>query len=128
MTEMTLDVNSINRIRSFSGEATPLFPSNKNEPENKIEKSISTHPGKKKQENIFSTAKIDDLSKKLNDYLEYHQTSMGFFIHEELDNQIVVEIKDRETGELVRQIPSEELLRIREKMLTSTGLIFDTVG
>jgi flagellar protein FlaG len=53
------------------------------------------------------------------------QTNLGFSIHEELDNQVIVEIRDRKTGELIRQIPSEELLSIREKMAELTGLLFD---
>jgi len=128
MTEMALDVNSINTIRSFSDEVKPTFPSNNSKSNNNVEKSIQVHPERNKQEKNFSTGTLHEVSKELNSYLENHQTSMGFFIHKKLDNQIVVEIKNRETGELVRQIPSEELLKIRERMVTSTGLIFSTIG
>lgn len=54
-----------------------------------------------------------------------HQTKMGFVIHEGLTNQVVVEIKDKKTDELVRQYPSEKLLNIKEEIKKSTGLLFD---
>lgn len=128
MTETALDLNTINTIRSFSNEVKPTVPSNNSQSENKVGKLIQGHPERKNQEKNFSTGILHELSKELNRYLEGHQTSMGFFIHKKLDNQVVVEIKNKNTGEIVRQIPSEELLKIRERMVTSTGLIFDAIG
>ncbi len=46
-------------------------------------------------------------------------------LHDEIDNQVIVEIKNIETDELIRQFPPEELLQIREKMIDLTGLLFD---
>ena len=42
-----------------------------------------------------------------------------------LNHQVIVEIKNRKTNELVKQIPSEELVTIKEKMAELTGLLFD---
>ncbi len=128
MTGLALEVNNTNMIRSFSDEAKPPLPSSKDKPKNRIETSIQVNSERKRQEKKFRSGILHELSKELNTYLEDHQISMGFFIHKKLNNQIVVEIKNRETGELVRQVPSEELLRIREGMVTSTGLIFNTIG
>ena len=65
------------------------------------------------------------LTDHMNDIMDDLQTSLGFSIREELNHQVVVEITDRKTNELVKQIPSEELLKIKEKMEELTGLIFD---
>ncbi len=62
---------------------------------------------------------------ELNELMEDLQTNLGFYIREDLNHQIVIEIKDRSTDELIRQIPSEEMLLIREKMVELNGLIFD---
>lgn len=62
---------------------------------------------------------------ELNEYMDDLQTNIGFSIREDLNRQVVVEIKNRKTDEMVRQIPSEELLIIREKMVELSGFIFD---
>jgi flagellar protein FlaG len=78
-----------------------------------------------KKEAHVSVEEAKGLSEELNDYMDDLQTDLGFSIHEDLDNQIVVEIKNRETGELIKQIPTEEMLQIKEKMKELTGLLFD---
>lgn len=75
-----------------------------------------------KEKTIEQTKAIVD---ELNAYMDDLQTNLGFSINQELGNQVVVEIKNRQTDELVRQIPSEALLKIKEKMIELTGLFFD---
>jgi flagellar protein FlaG len=38
---------------------------------------------------------------------------------------VVVEIKNRETDEVIKQIPSEEILELRVKMEELTGMLLD---
>ena len=71
---------------------------------------------------INATLKVTN---ELNELMDDLQTNLGFYIREDMDHQIVVEIKDKSTDELVRQIPSEEMLLIKDKMLELNGLIFD---
>ncbi|MCK5162646.1 MAG: flagellar protein FlaG [Desulfobacula sp.] len=80
---------------------------------------------KEEQSRILSAKETKELTNEMNDLMDDLQTSLGFSIREELNHQIVVEIKNRETNELIKQIPSEELLTIKEKMEEFTGLIFD---
>lgn len=79
----------------------------------------------KKEESQFTAQEAKDLAEGLNEIMDDLQTSLGFFIRDDLNHQVVVEIKNRETNELIKQIPSEELLSIKEKMEELTGLIFD---
>jgi len=76
----------------------------------------------KQELTVSDTKKLVD---ELNEYMDDLQTQLGFSIREDLDHQVVVEIKNRETEELLKQIPSEELLKIREKMEELTGFLFD---
>lgn len=81
---------------------------------------------KKEEQNKGLSAKdAKELTKEMNSLMDDLQTSLGFSIREDLNQQIVVEIKNRETDELIKQIPAEELLSIKEKMEEFTGLIFD---
>jgi flagellar protein FlaG len=82
--------------------------------------------GKKgQQEDRLNAKATKELVEELNDYMDDLKTSLGFSIREELNHQVVVEIKNRQTDELIKQIPSEELLKIRERMAELTGFLFD---
>lgn len=80
--------------------------------------------GKKPQENL-EAKDAKKIAEALNEYMDDLQTNLGFSIRDDLENTVVVEIKNRKTNELIRQIPSEELLTIMENMKELTGIIFD---
>jgi flagellar protein FlaG len=122
-----MDISNIDTTISPPDAIKPTTTLNidKDAADTKSSKSIQIQPTEDKQENNFNVEDIEELSKELNNYMDDFQTNLGFSIHEELDNQVIVEIRDRKTGELIRQIPSEELLSIREKMAELTGLLFD---
>ena len=78
------------------------------------------------REETFSSQETKQMVEEMNDIMDDLHTSLGFSVREDLQNrQVVVEIKDRDTNELIKQIPSEEMLTIKEKMLEFTGLLFD---
>jgi flagellar protein FlaG len=77
------------------------------------------------QGNDLDAQAVEEMTEVLNEYMDDLQTNLGFSIREDLENQVVVEIKNRETDELIRQIPSEELLTIMENMRELNGIIFD---
>ncbi len=78
----------------------------------------------KKQPTMKDAQKMVD---ELNDYMDDLQTSLGFSVTRdpENQNQIVFQIKDRSTDEVIRQIPTEEIQKIKEKMTELTGLLLD---
>jgi flagellar protein FlaG len=122
-----MDIKNVNQSVSppEAIQPTPAVNKDKTADELKRSKSIQLQSGEDRQGLNFTVGDIEDLSKELNSYMDDLHTSLGFFIHEELENQVVVEIRDRETDEVIRQIPPEELLKIREKMVELTGLLFD---
>ena len=78
-----------------------------------------------------STGQIDSVSReKLNSAVEATKSFVGtvnssleFSIDEDTD-KTVVKIVDKETKELIRQIPSEEMLSIAKALDTIKGLLF----
>lgn len=80
---------------------------------------------KAEQEREFSAEQAEQLAIQMNEIMDDLQTSLGFSIREDLDHQVVVEITDRKTKELIKQIPTEEMLAIKEKMEEFSGLLFD---
>ncbi|MEA2061001.1 MAG: flagellar protein FlaG [Thermodesulfobacteriota bacterium] len=79
----------------------------------------------KTQEKSATNQALEEIAEELNEYMDDLQTNLGFIVKEEFNHQVVVEIKNRKTDELVKQIPAEELLEIKEKMEELTGLLFD---
>ncbi len=70
---------------------------------------------------------IGELPKERKSHLGKLQTSMGFVLNEKLSDQMVMVIKNRKTGELIRLVPSEKQLKIKNQMAVSTGLLFDQI-
>ena len=89
--------------------------------ENKVQAKKNEDP----QDESLSPDDVKEMAEALNEYMDDLQTNLGFSIREDLDHQVVVEIKNRKTDELIKQIPSEELLKIMENMKELNGIIFD---
>ncbi|MFZ5774292.1 MAG: flagellar protein FlaG [Thermodesulfobacteriota bacterium] len=71
--------------------------------------------------------KGEELSKAVEDIqerLDVMGTRLNLAISKDPD-AVVVKVTDRKTGELVRQIPSEDVLQLRKQLLELTGLLFD---
>ena len=82
--------------------------------------------GEQKPENeALSVEETEQVTIDLNEYMSDLQTNLRFSIYEKLDHQVVVEIKNKETDEVIKQIPSEEILEIRVKMEELTGMLLD---
>ncbi len=77
------------------------------------------------QEQALSSQETEEITIDLNEYMSELQTDLRFSMYEKLNHQVVVEIKNRKTDELIKQIPSEALLELRVKMEELTGLLLD---
>ena len=67
--------------------------------------------------------KVAELVEKIQEYLEELNISLKFRVDDKT-GQIVVQVLDG-AGDLIRQIPPEELLKLREKMKELRGVLFD---
>ncbi len=72
-----------------------------------------------------STEEIKQTVESLSGSMDMLNTKLSFSVSEETD-QIVVTVTNRETGEVIKQIPSEELVNLRAKMDELIGILFDT--
>ncbi len=66
-----------------------------------------------------------EMAAVLNEYMDDLQTHLGFSVREDLGRLVIVEIKNRKTDEVIKQIPTEELLKIMENMKELSGIFFD---
>ncbi len=72
----------------------------------------------------FSEDQIISAIESANKALEIHMTNFEFSIHEET-KEIMVKVKDSETGEIIREIPPERVLDAVAKMWKLAGILVD---
>ncbi len=70
---------------------------------------------------------IEKLKEKINKLLSSWNIQLDFTIDKDLD-KVVVKVKDKDTGKVIRQIPPEEMLKIAKSIEEVTGLLLDLWG
>ena len=53
-----------------------------------------------------------------------HDVNLQFSVHQ-ASGQVVVAVTDKESGELIREIPSREMLKLSAKLEEMMGMLFD---
>ena len=72
----------------------------------------------------MSTEEVKEMVESFQEMSETIQTKLSFSVDEE-NNEIVVKIYDKESDELIRQFPSDEMLSLQDKMTDLAGFLFD---
>lgn len=86
----------------------------------------------KQKENVTQQLKEERYSKSyfteqievMNDFLEVSQKSYKFNIHDDL-NRLYVQVVDKNTEEVIREVPPEDFLDMFASMLKQVGLLVD---
>ncbi|MCK4656397.1 MAG: flagellar protein FlaG [candidate division Zixibacteria bacterium] len=68
---------------------------------------------------------IEDSIQTLNTELEQRRISLNYSIDDDSDC-LVVQVIESDSGKVIRQIPPEEILVLRQRLEELTGIIFDT--
>ncbi len=109
---------------------TPVSAPNKSVAPEKIDTRLSESNRqaakiKEEQESNVDVKEAKQLAAEMNEIMDDLQTSLGFSIREDLNHLVIFEITDRDTNEVIKQFPTEEMLAIKEKMEEFSGLLFD---
>lgn len=67
-----------------------------------------------------SQDRVKEASQMLNDFMKQHAIELQFKIE---DGETVVKVMNKQTGDLIRQIPSEETIRLSKALDTLQGMI-----
>ncbi len=70
---------------------------------------------------------MEKIKEKINKLLSQWNIQLDFIIDNDLD-RVVVKVKNKETGKIIRQIPPEEMLRIAKSLEEVSGLLLDLWG
>lgn len=75
--------------------------------------------GKKGQQ-----GELEAVVKDVEDYLSEMSIKLSFKIHKETGD-VVVQVLNEKSGEVIRQLPPEDVLKLREKLEDLKGVLFD---
>lgn len=96
--------------------------------EDKIEKDNNSKTVDKKNTEVLSQAeaekKVKAAIEEANSKLKHTNTKCEFGVHE-ATNRITIKIIDKDTDELIREVPPEKTLEMIEKVWEIAGLLVD---
>jgi len=72
---------------------------------------------------IGEEQKVKSIERAL-EAVKSHQTLLEMSVHEKT-NEVVIKVLDKETGELIREVPSEKILDMVSKFMEMNGILFD---
>lgn len=84
------------------------------------DKSLHRSPEQEKLTKEEMTEHLREIQKRLN----LMGTRLGLDIEESAE-VVVAKITDKDSGDLIKQIPSEEILALRDKIEDLIGILFD---
>ena len=76
-------------------------------------------------DNELNPDKLVQVAAELSDMMSMMRKGLAFKVDEN-SGQAVVTVLDRDTGDVIRQMPSEEALKLAEKLSEVTGLLMKT--
>jgi flagellar protein FlaG len=66
---------------------------------------------------------IQQAVRQMNDYVQNIQRDISFSVDEDT-GRTIISVKDSQSGELIRQIPREEILDMAKSLKEAQGLLF----
>jgi flagellar protein FlaG len=81
---------------------------------------------KEDKENV-NKENVNEFVNKLNEDLSHIENNLEFSYNDDVD-QMVITIKKKSDGEVVRTIPTEEAIELSKKMKDIVGALFDEKG
>jgi len=68
--------------------------------------------------------KLEEISELLNFEMKARSTNLNFSV-DEPTNRVVVKVINNDTGEVIREVPSEAILRVSKNIEALKGILFD---
>lgn len=68
--------------------------------------------------------RLDQAVQRLNEQMQNGQRELGFSVDNKTD-KLIVKVTNKETGELVRQIPAEAVVKMAQSIDSLKGVLFD---
>lgn len=85
---------------------------------------ISDQKGRSVQEIKEVQARLEDAIRSLNITMEVRSSHLNFSV-DEISDRVMVTVTNKSTGEVIRQVPAEAIIKVAHNMEALKGVIFD---
>lgn len=121
----------INNIRNVDSSKIPKIANNSvvtkvNNVKN-MDKNVQQSQTSDKSQNITVDEALRTLKEKLEKLSNFFQREAQFIFDKDID-KVIIKIKDKDTGEIIRQIPPEVAVKIAKKVDELLGILFDELA
>ena len=120
---LTVVAPAVEREDRQRSPVTPVAAGTDSAPGTLGDKELHRRDSGRKPNNV-SAEELAQAVEEIQNRLDAMGTRLNFAVNKEPD-AVVVKVTDRLSGELVKQIPSEEVLALRKKLQELSGLLFD---
>ena len=90
----------------------------------RVSDSLASQKTRASEEIQAVQAKLDEIVSHLNVKMEVRDNSLNFSV-DEVSNRVMVTVTDKVSGEVVRQVPSEAILKVAHNIEALKGVLFD---
>lgn len=104
-------------------EVAPRAASHREEPREEKTHAETAKADVKRNQPQEETLRV--ITEQLNDVMSAFNKGLRFEVNEKID-ALYVKIINKDTDEVIKTIPSEEVLRMMERMHSALGMILDT--
>jgi len=111
-----IGVQAVQAMRKDPGDR----PIQDSRPKGKTQASREEPTGRVADLNVGST----ELPAELENLLKLPQIGREYRVDEEL-GKVLIKLYDKETGETIREVPPEEIVKLGQRMKRLSGILFD---
>ena len=90
----------------------------------RVSDSLASQKTRASEEIQAVQEKLDEIVSHLNVKMEVRDKSLNFSV-DEVSNRVMVTVTDKVSGEVVRQVPSEAILKVAHNIEALKGVLFD---
>ena len=77
------------------------------------------------EEDLFSTEELEEAVEEIQKHFQAMSSTFTINLKMHQNSEIIAELRDTKTNEVVKQISAQEIVQLRKKLVDMTGLLFD---
>lgn len=125
---MSVSTAQVTPVAATVAEASPVQKTSQSNMADSVRAEIAERVVTKKAplnvDPVKSAEQLSEVIEELNQRIESLGRNLGFRIDDKV-NRSIVTVVNRETGEVIRQIPTEVVVRVAHSIEDLKGLLFD---
>jgi flagellar protein FlaG len=86
--------------------------------------AVEAAEAKQPEDKALARESLDSAVASISSFVQGVQRSLDFSV-DDASGEVIVKVTDRDSGEVIRQLPSEEALRLSEQLESLRSLLFE---